>query len=51
MSNANYFTHLLSDVQAKKIGKNTRISQFVVVLPDAVIGEEANICANCFIEN
>jgi acetyltransferase-like isoleucine patch superfamily enzyme/dTDP-4-dehydrorhamnose 3,5-epimerase-like enzyme len=51
MNNANYFTHPLSDVQAKKIGKNTRIWQFVVVLSDAVIGEEANICANCFIEN
>jgi len=41
----------LSDVQAKIIGKNTRIWQFVVVLPGAVIGDEANICANCFIEN
>jgi acetyltransferase-like isoleucine patch superfamily enzyme len=51
MNNANYFNHPLSDVQAKKIGKNTRIWQFVVVLPDAVIGEEVNICANCLIEN
>lgn len=51
MNNANYFAHPISDVQAKKIGENTRIWQFVVVLPDAVIGNDANICANCLIEN
>ncbi|MBU3621191.1 WxcM-like domain-containing protein [Polynucleobacter sp. CS-Odin-A6] len=51
MNNINYFTHPLSDVQTKRIGKNTRIWQFVVVLQDAIIGSEANICANCLIEN
>jgi UDP-2-acetamido-3-amino-2,3-dideoxy-glucuronate N-acetyltransferase len=43
--------HKLSDVQSRNIGKNTKIWQFVVVLPKAVIGDEVNICANCFIEN
>lgn len=43
--------HHLSDVQSKDIGENTRIWQFVVVLPGAKIGNNCNICANCFIEN
>lgn len=45
------YIHPLSDVQSKNIGKDTRIWQFCVVLPDAVIGKNCNICANCFIEN
>lgn len=47
----NYFAHPLSDTQTKKIGKDTCIWQFVVVLPNATIGSNVNICANCFIEN
>ena len=43
--------HSLADVQSKHIGENTRVWQFTVVLPDAVIGKDCNICANCFIEN
>ena len=43
--------HKLSDVQSKTIGANTNIWQFCVVLPNAVIGENCNICANVFIEN
>jgi UDP-2-acetamido-3-amino-2,3-dideoxy-glucuronate N-acetyltransferase len=43
--------HHLSDVQTEKIGKNTIIWQYVVVLPDAEIGENCNINAHCFIEN
>ena len=43
--------HSLADVQSKQIGENTRVWQFTVVLPDAVIGKDCNICANCFIEN
>ena len=46
-----YFIHPLADVQTKNIGLNTRIWQYVVVLPDAIIGSDANICANCLIEN
>ncbi len=43
--------HSLSDVQSSKIGLGTRIWQFVVILPKAVIGENCNICAQSFIEN
>ena len=47
----NYFVHPLSDVQTSKIGPNTNIWQYVVVMPDATIGSDVNICANCLIEN
>ena len=40
-----------SDIQSDKIGKNTRIWQFCVILPDAEIGENCNICSHVFIEN
>lgn len=43
--------HPLSDVQTTKVGEDTRIWQFTVVLPDAIIGKNCNICASCFIEN
>ena len=46
-----FFKHHLSDVQATNIGENTKIWQFVVVLPDAHIGNNCNINANVFIEN
>ncbi len=43
--------HPLADVQSKQIGNNTNVWQFCVVLPDAVIGENCNICAHVLIEN
>ena len=43
--------HPLADVQTEKIGKNTNIWQFVVILPGAQIGENCNICSHVFIEN
>lgn len=43
--------HSLSDVQSTSIGARTRVWQFVVILPRAVIGEDCNICSHCFIEN
>jgi UDP-2-acetamido-3-amino-2,3-dideoxy-glucuronate N-acetyltransferase len=43
--------HPLSDVQSQNIGDNTRIWQFVVILPKAKIGRDCNICAHCLIEN
>lgn len=43
--------HPLADVQTKKIGPNTHIWQFVVVLPGAEIGDHCNICSHVFIEN
>jgi UDP-2-acetamido-3-amino-2,3-dideoxy-glucuronate N-acetyltransferase len=43
--------HDLADVESQTIGKNTNIWQFCVVLPDAKIGSDCNICAHVFIEN
>ena len=43
--------HPLSDVQSSNIGEGTRIWQFCVVLPEAVIGTNCNICSHVFIEN
>jgi UDP-2-acetamido-3-amino-2,3-dideoxy-glucuronate N-acetyltransferase len=43
--------HVLSDVQSPHIGKGTRVWQYCVVLPDARIGDECNICSHVFIEN
>ena len=43
--------HPLSDVQSERIGRGTRIWQFVVVLPEAEIGYDCNICSHCLIEN
>lgn len=43
--------HPLSDVQATSIGSGTRIWQFVVILPNARIGSDCNICSHCLIEN
>ncbi|ECJ8379154.1 N-acetyltransferase, partial [Salmonella enterica] len=34
-----------------KIGKNTRIWQYTVIMQGAVIGEDCNICAHTLIEN
>ncbi|SFN58084.1 acyltransferase [Salegentibacter flavus] len=46
-----YFCHKSSDVQSENIGKGTTIWQFVVVLPNAEIGENCNINSHVFIEN
>ncbi len=43
--------HPSSDVQSKSIGKDTDIWQYVVILPGAIIGDNCNINAHCFIEN
>ena len=43
--------HPLADVQTSKIGINTTIWQFCVILKDAVIGENCNINCQVFIEN
>lgn len=46
-----YKIHPLSDVQTEKIGNETFIWQFVVILPNAIIGSNCNINCNVFIEN
>jgi acetyltransferase-like isoleucine patch superfamily enzyme len=45
------FIHPNSDVQSQHIGEGTRVWQYVVILPGAVIGRDGNICSHCFIEN
>jgi UDP-2-acetamido-3-amino-2,3-dideoxy-glucuronate N-acetyltransferase len=46
-----YYIHPTSDIASNNIGSKTRIWQFVVVLKDAVIGSDCNICSHCLIEN
>ncbi|WP_096985273.1 acyltransferase [Escherichia coli] len=43
--------HKLSDVRSSNIGKGTRIWQFSVIFPGAIIGDDCNICAHTLIEN
>ena len=43
--------HPTSDVQSSHIGTGTLIWQYVIILPHAVIGNNCNINAHCFIEN
>lgn len=43
--------HPLADVKSLKIGAGTRVWQYSVIFPDAVIGEDCNICAHTLIEN
>lgn len=43
--------HELADVKSKSIGEGTRIWQFAVVLKNARIGKDCNVCAHTFIEN
>ena len=45
------YIHPLSDVQSLNIGIDTRIWQFCVILPNAIIGADCNICAQVLIEN
>ncbi len=45
------FLHELSDVQSENIGEDSKVWQFCVVLPGAVIGRNVNICSHCLIEN
>ncbi len=48
---SDYYIHPISDVQSKYIGADTRIWQFCVVLKEAKIGANCNICAHVLIEN
>ena len=43
--------HKLADVASMNIGAGTQIWQFVVILANAKIGRECNICSHVFIEN
>jgi len=43
--------HQSSSVLSKQMGKDTNVWQYVIILEDAVIGNQCNICSHCFIEN
>jgi UDP-2-acetamido-3-amino-2,3-dideoxy-glucuronate N-acetyltransferase len=43
--------HALSNVLSKNIGPTTEVWQFCVILPEAVVGDNCNICSHVFIEN
>jgi UDP-2-acetamido-3-amino-2,3-dideoxy-glucuronate N-acetyltransferase len=43
--------HPLADVQSNRIGDNTYIWQFVVILKGATIGANCNINCHTFVEN
>ena len=45
------YINISADVQTDKIGPNTKIWQFCVILPGASIGSDCNICSHCFVEN
>ena len=45
------FIHPLSDVMSSMIGQKTKVWQYSVIFPKAVIGENCNICAHTLIEN
>ena len=44
------FIHPLADVSECQIGVGTRIWQYAVILKDATIGDDCNICAHTLIE-
>lgn len=43
--------HPLSDVKSDKIGDNTNIWQYCVILPNVIIGNNCNICAHVLVES
>lgn len=43
--------HPLADCQCHNIPEGTRIWHSCVILPEAQIGEECNICSHCLVEN
>ena len=45
------FIHPLADVQSSQIGEDSRIWQYSVILAQAQIGKNCNICAHTLIEN
>ena len=44
------FIHPLADVHQTDIGAGTKIWQFVVILANARLGSDCNICSHCLIE-
>ena len=47
----NFFVHETADVKTKDIGPNTKIWQFCVILEEAKLGSDVNVCSHTYIEN
>lgn len=47
----NYFVHELAENKSNNIGDGTRIWQFCVIFPKAILGSRCNICSHVLIEN
>jgi acetyltransferase-like isoleucine patch superfamily enzyme/dTDP-4-dehydrorhamnose 3,5-epimerase-like enzyme len=47
----NFFVHETADVKTKDIGLNTKIWQFCVILEEAKLGSDVNVCSHTYIEN
>ncbi len=45
------YVHPLADVASDQIGNGTRVWQYCVVLEQAKIGSDVNLCSHCFVEN
>ena len=46
-----FFRHPSAIVESTRVGARTRVWAFVHILPQAVIGQDCNICDHVFIEN
>lgn len=46
-----YFKHPMAIVDSPNIGKDTKVWGFSHVLPNAVVGENCNLCEHVFVEN
>lgn len=46
-----YFVHEKGICDSKQVGTGTRVWAFTHILPDAVIGQDCNVCDFVFIEN
>lgn len=46
-----FYAHPQALCETKNVGNNTRVWAFTHILPNAVIGDDCNICDHVFIEN
>lgn len=46
-----FYSHPQALCESENIGQNTRVWAFCHILPNAVIGDDCNICDHVFIEN
>ena len=46
-----YVEEIINDIKSSRIGARCQIWQYVVILEEAQIGDDVNICSHCFIEN